>query len=134
MNSISKANILLVDDYLNNLLALEAILENLGHNLVRANSGKEALDWLLKEDFALILLDVKMPDMDGFETAALIRKQEKTRYTPIIFVTAFYNTDEYVTKAYTLGAADYLVKPVEPEELVMQIATLTGRFGKISFE
>ena len=90
MDSEQKINILLVDDHLNNLLVLEAILESLGQNLVKAQSGEEALECLLKQDFGLILLDIQMPGMDGFETASLIRRREKSRYTPIIFLTAIH--------------------------------------------
>lgn len=89
MQTESRVNILLVDDYSENLLALEAILDPLGENLVRAASGEEALKCLLQQDFAVILLDVMMPGLDGFETAALIRKRQQSRYTPIIFLTAF---------------------------------------------
>src|SRR5437764_27361 len=87
-----RVRILLVDDQPANLLALEAILGDLGYNLVKARSGKEAIQRLLTEEFALILLDVQMPDLDGFETAQLIRGREESRRTPIIFLTAFENT------------------------------------------
>src|SRR5581483_464681 len=113
----SKVNILLVDDAPANLLALEALLEDLGQNLVRANSGVEALRLLLQQDFAVILLDVKMEEMDGFETAELIRKREKSRYTPIIFLTAYQSTEFPIRKGYELGAVDYLIKPIVPEIL-----------------
>src|SRR5580704_8821624 len=83
-----RTNVLLVDDQVSNLVALEAMLEGLGQNLVRARSGTEALRWLLDEEFAVILMDVQMPIIDGFETAALIREREKTGKTPIIFLTA----------------------------------------------
>src|SRR5438552_10900233 len=83
-----KVKILLVDDRPANLLTLESILEDLGQELVKANSGKEALRHILKDDFAVILLDVKMPEMDGFETASLIRERERSRLTPILFLTA----------------------------------------------
>jgi two-component system sensor histidine kinase/response regulator len=108
-------NILLVDDQPANLLALEAMLQGLGQNLVKAESGREALKWLLTDDFAVILLDVKMPDMDGFETAALIRERDKSRYTPIIFLTAADKTHTEAVRGYAVGAVDYLVKPVVPE-------------------
>jgi two-component system sensor histidine kinase/response regulator len=110
-----RVNILLVDDQPANLLALEAMLQGLGQNLVKAESGREALKWLLSYDFAVILLDVKMPDMDGFETAELIRERDKSRDTPIIFLTAADKTHTEAVRGYAVGAVDYLVKPVVPE-------------------
>ncbi len=113
--SADQVNILLVDDQPANLLALEAMLQGLGQNLVKAESGREALKRLLTHDFAVILLDVKMPDMDGFETAALIRERDKSRDTPIIFLTAADKTHTEAVRGYAVGAVDYLVKPVVPE-------------------
>jgi signal transduction histidine kinase len=110
-----RVNILLVDDQPANLLALEAMLQGLGQTLIKAESGREALKWLLTHDFAVILLDVKMPDMDGFETAALIRQRDKSRDTPIIFLTAADKTHTEAVRGYAVGAVDYLVKPVVPE-------------------
>jgi two-component system, sensor histidine kinase and response regulator len=110
-----RVSILLVDDQPANLLALEAMLQGLGQILVKAESGREALKWLLTHDFAVILLDVKMPDMDGFETAALIRQRDKSRDTPIIFLTAADKTHTEAVRGYAVGAVDYLVKPVVPE-------------------
>jgi two-component system, sensor histidine kinase and response regulator len=110
-----RVNILLVDDQPANLLALEAMLQGLEQNLVKAESGREALKWLLTYDFAVILLDVKMPDMDGFETAAMIRQRDKSRDTPIIFLTAADKTHTEAVRGYAVGAVDYLVKPVVPE-------------------
>jgi len=103
-----KVNVLMVDDHPENLLALEAILDSLGQNLVKAHSGAEALRCLLNQDFAVILLDVQMPGMDGFETATLIRNRERSRHTPIIFLTAFSTSDNLVFRGYSLGAVDYL--------------------------
>ncbi|PMB07020.1 hybrid sensor histidine kinase/response regulator, partial [Fischerella thermalis CCMEE 5273] len=123
-----KVNVLLVDDHPENLLALEAILDSLGQNLVRATSGAEALRNLLNQDFAVILLDVQMPDMDGFETAALIRQRERSRHTPIIFVTAFNTSDNMVFRGYSLGAVDYLFKPIEPEILKSKVAAFIDLF------
>jgi two-component system sensor histidine kinase/response regulator len=112
---VDKVNILLVDDQPANLVALEAMLQGLGQNLIKAQSGREALKWLLTHDFAVILLDVKMPEMDGFETAALIRQRDKSRHTPILFLTAADNTQTQAVRGYAVGAVDYLVKPVVPE-------------------
>ncbi|HSU89050.1 MAG TPA: response regulator, partial [Terriglobia bacterium] len=112
-----KVNILLVDDHIENLVALEALLSDLGQNLVRAGSGLDALRFLLHDDFALIILDVDMPGIDGFETAALIREREKSRHTPIVFLTAINKAEQHVFKGYALGAVDYLTKPFVPEVL-----------------
>lgn len=112
----SKVKILLVDDQPDNLLALEAALEVLDEELVRAQSGMEALRCLLEHDFAAILLDVKMPEMDGFETAALIRQRDRSRHTPILFLTGYKNEDQ-LYQGYYLGAVDYLFKPIIPEIL-----------------
>jgi len=101
--SIPKANILLVDDRADKLLAIEAILSGLGQNIIKARSGKEALRQLLQMDFAVILLDVSMPVMDGFETASLIRKRPSSEHTPIIFVTSINNSENHIAKGYSLG-------------------------------
>src|SRR5437868_4384204 len=103
-----KASILLVDGQPANLLVLEAILADLGQNLVKARSGTEALRRLLDEDFAVVLLDVQMQGPDGFETAQLIRGRERSRHTPIIFLTAQESAAFPATRAYTLGAVDFL--------------------------
>lgn len=107
------ANILLVDDRPENLLALEAVLEPLGQTLVRATSGEEALKRLLHEDFALILLDVQMPGLDGFETAAHIKQRERTRHIPIIFLTAISGEPHHASRGYSTGAVDYITKPFD---------------------
>jgi signal transduction histidine kinase len=117
-----RVNVLLVDDQPANLLALEAMLQDLGQNLVKAGSGREALKWLLSNDCAVILLDVKMPDMDGFETAELIRQRDRSRHTPIIFLTAADRTHTHAVRGYAIGAVDYLVKPVVPEFVRSKVA------------
>ncbi|QJX01636.1 response regulator [Alcanivorax sp. IO_7] len=111
-----KQNILVVDDHRENLVAMEALLEE-GRNLVMAQSGNEALALALKHDFALVLLDVQMPEMDGFEVAQLMRRNRKTRHIPIIFVTAISKEQRYVFKGYETGAVDYLFKPVDEQIL-----------------
>jgi two-component system, sensor histidine kinase and response regulator len=121
-SSDDRVNILLVDDQPANLVALEAMLQGLGQNLVMAESCREALKWLLTHDFAVILLDVKMPEMDGFETAALIRQREKSRHTPILFLTATDNSHTQAVRGYAVGAVDYLVKPVVPEFVRSKVA------------
>ncbi|MBA3922064.1 MAG: response regulator, partial [Nostocaceae cyanobacterium] len=121
MASKPKVNILLVDDHPENLLALEAILDSLDQNLVRATSGAQALKCLLNQDFAVILLDVQMPDMDGFETATLIRQRRRSQDTPIIFLTAFSTSETMVFKGYSLGAVDYLFKPLDAEILKSKV-------------
>jgi signal transduction histidine kinase len=117
MKSPPKVNILMVDDEPANLLALRATLEGLNQNLVQASSGKEALRHLLEMDFAVILLDVQMPEINGIETAALIRERERSRHIPIIFLTGMVKTDEMMFKGYSAGAVDYLMKPIMPEVL-----------------
>ncbi len=117
-----RVNVLLVDDQPANLLALEAMLQDLGQNLVKAGSGREALKWLLSNDCAVILLDVKMPEMDGFETAELIRQRDRSRHTPIIFLTAADRTHTHAVRGYAIGAVDYLVKPVVPEFVRSKVA------------
>ncbi len=114
--------ILLVDDQPDNLLSAGAVLETLGEEIVTAESGREALRQLLEHDFAVIVLDVMMPDMDGFETAALIRQRERSRHTPIIFLTALGRGEEHVRRGYTLGAVDYLTKPFVPEILRTKVS------------
>ena len=125
-----KANILLVDDHPENLIALEAILDRLGQNLVKATSGQEALRCLLHQDFAAILLDVQMPGMDGFETATLIRQRERSRNTPIIFLTAFSTSDPFVFKGYEIGAVDYLLKPLDAGVLTSKVSVFVELFKK----
>jgi CheY-like chemotaxis protein len=115
------SNILIVDDEPSNLLALEAILEPLRQNLVRATSGKEALRHTLKDDYAVILLDVQMPEIDGFETAELLRKRTRTRDVPIIFLTAISKDRKFVSRGYDVGAVDYLFKPYEPDVLKAKV-------------
>lgn len=110
-------NILMVDDSPEKLLAMSSILESLGVNIVKARSGPEALRLLLKQEFAVILLDVNMPEMDGFETASVIRQRPSLEHIPIIFVTAMSTTDADVFKGYAFGAVDYVLTPILPEIL-----------------
>ncbi|WP_146209915.1 response regulator [Vitiosangium sp. GDMCC 1.1324] len=112
-----RVDVLAVDDTPANLRSLEVLMADLGANIVPASSGDEALRLLLERDFALILLDVQMPGMDGYETASLIRMRERTRHIPIIFITAFNRSEVNVTRGYELGAVDYLFKPIVPEIL-----------------
>ena len=125
-----RASILLVDDQPANLLALEAMLADLGQNLVKAPSGEEALRQLLREDFAVVLLDVQMPCLDGFETAKLIRGREKSRHTPIVFLTAYERPDFPAARAYALGAVDFLLKPLVPDILRAKVAVFVELFRK----
>jgi PAS domain S-box-containing protein len=113
-DTVEQASILIVDDQEENLLALEAVLEPLGQRLVRAMSGEAALGALLRDDFALILLDVQMPDMDGFQTATFIKQREKTQHIPIIFLTALSKELHHMFRGYSAGAVDYVVKPFDP--------------------
>lgn len=123
-------DILLVDDHEENLFALEAILAEPAYRLVRARSGREALREVLRRDFALILLDVAMPDLDGYETAALIRERERSRDTPLIFLTANYGSDVHVFRGYSVGAVDYIFKPFSPEILKSKVAVFVELFTK----
>ena len=111
---MEKQKILIVDDKPENLIALEAVLEDENRELIKAYSGNEALKILLKERFALVLLDVQMPGMDGFEVAQLMHSNQKIAKVPIIFVTAISKEKKYVVKGYEVGAVDYLFKPIEP--------------------
>jgi CheY-like chemotaxis protein len=128
--STEPISLLLVDDRPENLLALSAVLDSLNQNLVQANSGSEALKHLLNQDFAVILLDVQMPGMDGFETATLIRSRERSQHTPIIFITGLNQNDTHVFKGYSLGAVDYLLKPFDPEILKSKVAVFISLFKK----
>jgi len=116
-----KVNILMVDDRPENLMSLEAVLTSPKYSLVRAYSGEEALKLILSEDFSLILLDVQMPGLDGFETAQLIRQRKKTKNVPIIFITALSQANELVIKGYKIGATDYIIKPFHPDTLKLKI-------------
>ena len=115
-------DILIVDDRPENLLALEALLDPLGANLVRATSGDEALKRILTQDFAVILLDVQMPGLNGFETAKLIKSRERSRYIPIIFLTAISKDEQFVFEGYSVGAVDYMFKPFPPDVLRSKVA------------
>ncbi|HZH91071.1 MAG TPA: response regulator [Pyrinomonadaceae bacterium] len=125
-----KINILMVDDNPTNLLALEAILQAPDRNLVRAASGEEALRYLLDTNVAVILLDVYMPGIDGLETAALIRGREKSRDIPIIFLTADSTGNRHIARGYSLGAVDYILKPIEPDILRSKVAVFVELFKK----
>jgi len=127
---MTPVSILLVDDHAENLLALEAILTDPGLRLVRAQSGAEALKAVLRQEFAVILMDVAMPDLDGYETAELIRGRERSRHTPIIFLTANVKSDTHVFRGYSVGAVDYLFKPVIPEVLLSKIAVFVELYTK----
>ena len=116
-----RQSILVVDDHRENLIALEAILEAPNRNLVMATSGNEALQLALKHDFSLVLLDVQMPEMDGFEVAELMRQNRRTRSIPIIFVTAISKEQSYVFKGYQAGAVDYLFKPIDQQILEAKV-------------
>jgi two-component system, sensor histidine kinase len=126
----SQAGILIVDDDAANLAALEAVLAPLGQRLVRADSGREALRHLLRERFAVILLDVRMRDMDGFEVAGLIRARPSTQGTPIIFVTAFQEAEESMRRAYRLGAADFIFKPYAPDFLRAKVGVFVELYHR----
>ena len=123
-----RVDILLVDDHPENLVALEAVLADLGQNVVTAQSGEEALKRILEQDFAVILMDVQMPGMDGFEAARLIRQRDKTRLTPIVFLTAINKSESHVSQGYAAGAVDYVFKPFHPDVLRAKV----GAFVELS--
>jgi signal transduction histidine kinase/DNA-binding response OmpR family regulator len=127
MGDADKTNVLIVDDLPEKLLVYQSVLEELGQNLITARSGSEALKEVLRHDFAVILLDVNMPDMDGFETAALIRARKKSAHTPIIFVTAFAD-DVHVLQGYAQGAVDYILAPVVPDVLRAKVKVFVDLF------
>lgn len=128
--SAERVRILIVDDHEENLLALEAILAGAEYELVRASSGRAALRESLRGEFALILLDVAMPEMDGYETAALLRERERSRDLPIIFLTANYLSEGHVFRGYSVGAVDYLFKPFSPEVLKSKVGVFVELFQK----
>ncbi|MCY7483605.1 ATP-binding protein [Paenibacillus alvei] len=128
MNTLEPINILLVDDRHENLLALEAVLSEESYRLVKATSGEEALRHLMKEEFAVIVLDVQMPGMDGIETAKWIKAREKTKNIPIIFVSANYKETEHLFAGYSAGGVDYMVKPFVPHILKSKIHSFVGIF------
>jgi signal transduction histidine kinase len=130
MTEDRRVKLLLVDDRQENLLALQAILEPLGQSLVLARSGEEALKCVLKHDFACILLDVQMPEMNGFDTAQIIKSREKSRYVPIIFLSAINKEDSYVFKGYSMGAVDYVFKPFNPDVLRSKVAVFVDLYLK----
>lgn len=122
MNTKKKINILAVDDIPSNLVALEAVFSGSPYHLIEAHSGKEALHILeTQNDIALVLLDVQMPDMDGFETAIKMKQMDEAKDIPIIFITAVFNEDPFVRKGYESGAIDYFSKPFDPEILRMKV-------------
>jgi PAS domain S-box-containing protein len=125
-----KANILIVDDKKANIIALEAILAHPDYNLVTATSGAEGLRYVLRQDFAVVLLDVMMPEMDGFEFARLLRQRERSNSTPIIFLTAIAKDARYLHQGYAVGAVDYLQKPLEPEIVKAKVAVFVELFRK----
>ncbi|MFI5152973.1 MAG: ATP-binding protein [Chitinophagales bacterium] len=123
--------ILLVDDREDNLISMESILEPNGYDFVKANSGREALKILLKDfDFALILMDVKMPNLNGFETASLIYEREKLKHIPMIFITANNYGEENIFKGYRTGAVDYIYKPINPELLRAKVSVFVDLYKK----
>src|SRR5215469_15899024 len=120
-----KVNILMVDDQQAKLLSYEAILGELGENLIKAHSGREALELLLKNDVAVVLMDVSMPEMDGFEMAEIIRQHPRFQRTAIIFISAVHLTDLDRLKGYQRGAVDYLSVPIVPEVLRAKVKVFT---------
>lgn len=129
---IQKTSLLLVDDQPSNLIALEAVLSGPEYNLILAHSGSEALELLKKHDIALVLLDVQMPGMDGFETARRMKAIDGYRDIPIIFITAVYKEDPFVKKGYEVGAIDYFSKPFDPDILRLKVGHYSAFHQKTS--
>ena len=125
-----KVKILIVDDLDENLLSLEAILDSLGQTVVRARSGEEAMRLALRHDFGLVLLDVVMPGMDGFETAEMLKRHHKTRDIPIIFLTAAEDSRDATFRGYAVGAADYITKPFDPWVLRAKVLVFVDLYRK----
>jgi signal transduction histidine kinase len=131
MSSVEEhASVLAVDDDARSLTALQGLLSDMPFRVVTAKSGEEALRCLLKQDFAVILLDARMPGMDGFEAARLIRERERSRHTPIIFLTGAYEDTPSMTRGYEAGAVDYIVKPLRPEVLKSKISVFVDLHRK----
>jgi signal transduction histidine kinase len=127
----SDIKILLVDDREDNLFSIEAILEKDNYTIVKARSGREALKVLLhQQDFSLILMDVQMPELNGFETATIIYERDKLKNIPIIFITAFSYDEDYIFKGYKTGAVDYIYKPIKPEVLRMKVSVFVELYRK----
>jgi len=124
------ARILMVDDHPPNLMALDAILDPLGQELLHAHSGEEALRQLLETDFALILMDVQMPGLDGIQTAKMIKERPRNRHIPIIFLTAIHKDPAYIFRGYKEGAVDYLLKPFDPEILRAKVSVFVDLWRK----
>src|SRR5438132_2076076 len=130
METEDRINILMVDDSPTNLLALESILQAPERNLVSVSSGEDALRYLLINEAAVILMDVYMPELDGLETAELIRGRDRSRNIPIIFLTADSTGGRHLSRGYSLGAVDYIVKPIEPDILRSKVAVFVELFKK----
>ena len=123
-------NILIVDDEPKNLTVLEAVLDSRDYRLIRADSGEQALLALLAGEFALLILDIRMPGLTGFDLARMVRDRKKTANVPIIFLTAYYNEDQHVLEGYSTGAVDYLLKPVNPVVLRAKVAVFAELYRK----
>src|SRR5216117_2529148 len=127
----SDIKILIVDDREDNLFSIEAILEKDNYTIIKANSGKAALKILLQQhDFSLILMDVQMPDLNGFETATIIYERDKLKNIPIIFITAYNYDEDYIFKGYKMGGVDYIYKPINPELLRVKVGVFVELYRK----
>jgi signal transduction histidine kinase len=129
-SSYPPANILVVDDHPADLLAISALLDSVGHNVVTASSGQEALRAVASQDFAIILMDAHMPIMDGYETVARLRRDFPTVQTPVVFMSAVYDQPPHVTRGYSLGAIDYLPRPTDPDLLRAKVASFVSLFRR----
>src|SRR5262249_19489536 len=123
-------SILIVDDEPKNLIALEAVLNDPGYRLIQADSAEQALLALLADEFALLILDIRMPGMTGFELAQMVRARKKTASVPIIFLTAYYGDDEHLIEGYQAGGVDYVRKPINPDILRSKVAIFADLYRK----
>lgn len=120
----------MVDDNPNNLILLEVILESPEYHLVKASSGKEALKYLLTDDFAVILLDIMMPELDGFETATLIKQRDQSKDIPIIFITAMDPDEKAILRGYSVGAVDFIYKPFDSDLLKVKVSAFVDLYKR----
>ncbi|HWE30197.1 MAG TPA: hybrid sensor histidine kinase/response regulator, partial [Polyangia bacterium] len=129
-NPLPPPSLLIVDDHPANLLALETVLDSVGAQIVRAASGEDALKAMLRQEFALIIMDVHMEELDGYQTMQIIRQRERLRDVPVIFLTAHYSDPDELKRGFAVGAVDYITKPFDPEVLRAKVRALVALYGR----